>query len=466
MIADVVVIGAGPAGLSLAIGLARAGARVEIVDEQPAPGGQIYRASESNAAGTAPGRWLGPDYAEGAGLVEAARQTAGIGWHLNSTVWDIRPEADRCELGLRRDGRASVIAARHVVLATGAMERPTPFLGWTLPGVMGLGATQTLMKDAGLLPVDGVVLAGQGPLLYLYAAQILAAGVRPAAVLDCAPRWAALADLPLLTHAALGTAGSLAKGLSLRAEISRAGVPHVYGVGQIEASGADKVTRVAYWRKGARQTIDTDLLLVHDGVIPNTHLSMAAGCAHDWDADQAAWVPRRDPQGRSSQDRVWVLGDGARIMGAQAATIQGRIMARALASELGLPPPDDMSVDRADRAALRRLGPLRRFLDRHYTTSPAFVAPPDEVPICRCEAVTAGDIRNLARMGCMGPNQLRAFSRAGMGPCMGRQCGTAISRIMAAETGRSVAEIGCFSIRAPVKPITVAELARLSDDRP
>ncbi len=466
MTMDVAIIGAGPAGLSLAIGLAKSGAKVAIIDEQPSPGGQVYRAAERNADATDLLGWLGPDYAKGAALVAEARQTDGITWRMASSVWDIRPEEDGCELGLLTAGKTSVVRAAHVVLATGAMERPTPFPGWTLPGVMSIGAAQTLFKDSGLLPEDGVVLAGQGPLLYLFAAQLLAAGIKPQAVLDFAPKWAAPSNLPLLARATLGAAPQIAKGLRLRAEIKRAGIAHHYRVERIEAHGADALDRVTFRHKGGERHIETSLLLVHDGVISNTHASMAAGCAHDWDGEQAAWVPRLDDHGRTSRDRIWVLGDGARILGADAAVLQGRIMARSIARDLDPTTPQDAGRDQSDRKALQRLATLRQFLDRQYPPVPAFSQPPDETTICRCEAVLAGDIRALVRSGCMGPNQLRAFCRAGMGPCMGRQCGNAITRIMAKEAGREVSQIGHFTIRTPLKPVSLAELANLEDADP
>lgn len=461
MTADVLIVGAGPAGLSLAIGLANSGASVEVIDEQPAPGGQIYRASERNASISQHRDWFGTDYAKGIELVVGARKTAGIKWHAATSVWDIRPEADRCTLGLRSDGVVSVVSARHVVLATGAMERPTPFTGWTLPGVMGVGAAQTLFKDAGLVPDDGVVLAGQGPLLYLFTSQVLAAGVSPRAILDFSQKWTSVTSLPLLSRAAMRSAGQLLKGLRLRSEIRRAGVEHLYGVEQIEAFGTDAVNRVSFRHKGVTRDIDTSLLLVHDGIIPNTHMSVAAGCKHDWAEDQVAWIPRRDKDGRTTQNRVWVLGDGARILGADAAVLQGRIMACNLARVLGLPPGDALR-ETADRTALRRFEALRRFLDRQYAPTSAFARPDDDTTICRCETIKAREIREIVRSGCMGPNQMRAFSRAGMGPCMGRQCGNAISQIMAVEAGRAVNEIGHFSIRPPLKPVTMSELASLN----
>ena len=458
---DVTVLGAGPAGLSLATMLAETGVAVRIIDEAPAPGGQVFRGTERNAGRPHLTDWLGKDYAKGRDLIMRARAATDITWHMGTSVWDIRPEDGHCDLGVLCDGKTEVIRSRIVVLATGAMERPTPFPGWTLPGVLSIGAAQTLLKDGGLLPEDGAVLAGQGPLLYLFAAQILDAGVTPGLVLDLSRKWAAPGHLPALARAALNAPGMIAKGLRLRNRIAAAGVPHLYGVDGIKAQGSDRVERVSYRHKGAWHEVRTSLLLVHDGVIPNTHISKAAGCAHSWSDTRAAWEPKLDAEGQSDRNALWILGDAARIMGADAAITSGRVMARAIAHALGLPPPDDVLKARADRQTLARLVRLRDFLDRQYPPARAFTDPADDTTICRCEAITAGEIRALAASGCMGPNQLRAFCRAGMGPCMGRQCGTAISGIMAKATGQSIGKTGSFTVRMPLKPVTIGDLANL-----
>jgi bacterioferritin-associated ferredoxin len=409
-------------------------------------------------------RWLGEDYAKGAPLVARARAQAGIAWRMGAAVWDIRCESDRAELGLVEGEQVSVVRARHVALAGGAMERPTPFPGWTLPGVVTIGAAQTLLKDAALLPEDGVALAGQGPLLYLFAIQLLDAGVRPAALLDCAPRWPSPRDLGPLLGAVAADAPALLKGLGWRRRIAKAGVPHHFGVTRIEALGGDRVEGVRFAGSGGEGEIATGLLLVHDGVVPNTHMAVAAGCAQDWDDAQACWRPRVDDAGRTDRPGLWALGDGARIMGGEAAAISGRRTARALADALGLGAPDGWAAQQAaDARAFRRLTALRRFLDAQYPPAAAFAEPADETMICRCEAVRAGEIRALAQGGCMGPNQLRAFTRAGMGPCMGRQCGALIGPLMARAMGRGPVAVGHFTARPPLKPITVGQLASLSN---
>ena len=133
MSAEVIVVGAGPAGLSSALALHDAGVGVRVVDEQPAPGGQVYRALARVAREWPEGLdWLGADYASGLELLNAVT-VAGIELSSRTTVWDISPENEQLDVGLLRDERAEIARPRHLVIATGAMERPTPFPGWTYP---------------------------------------------------------------------------------------------------------------------------------------------------------------------------------------------------------------------------------------------------------------------------------------------------------------------------------------------
>ena len=177
---DLAVIGAGPAGMAAARVAAEAGARVVLLDEQPAPGGQIYRAITTGGAGR--GGVLGSDYLAGAELARGLDHP-DIHHVVGATVW--RVDAGR-EIAFSMESAAHLLHARRIVLATGAIERPFPFPGWTLPGVMTAGAAQILLKSAGVVARDAV-LAGSGPLLYLIAHQMIAAGAPPAALVETRP---------------------------------------------------------------------------------------------------------------------------------------------------------------------------------------------------------------------------------------------------------------------------------------
>ena len=104
----------------------------------------------------------------------------------------------------------------------------------------------------------------------------------------------------------------------------------------------------------------------------------------------------------------------------------------------------------------------RPFLDALYAPAPEFLCPEDRTLVCRCEEVSAGDIRHYVRLGCLGPNQTKAFGRPGMGPCQGRLCGLTVSELIAAERGMCPSQIGYYRIRPPIKPVTLGELASLA----
>jgi len=450
------VIGAGPAGLAAATVAARAGVEVTVFDEQPSPGGQIFRAIEQVPAARA--GVLGTDYRCGAGLVSDFR-ASGARYFPDSTVWSV--DATR-ELGVLRAGKASLLQAERILITGGAMERPVPFPGWTLPGVMNAGAGQILLKSAGLVPADGVVLAGTGPLLLLLAWQYVQAGVTVKALLDVTPWRNWLKALPKLP-AALLARHYIVSGLGYQRDLHRAGVREIHGISGLQAVGEEQLTAVRFRHRGKSRTIETGLLLTHFGLLPHTQLTRDAGCAHDWDDRQVCWRPRVDDWGNSSVPGIGVAGDNAAIGGARAAGHAGRLAAFETLRALGW--IDTAERDRraaADRQWLAADLRIRPFLETLYRPSPDTLdVEEDATIVCRCEEITAGEIRRALREGHTEVNQVKYLTRCGMGPCQGRQCGPALTHILAAAQGRPVDAVGAFRIRPPVRPITLAQLAAL-----
>ncbi len=452
---DAVVIGGGPAGMAAASVLAAQGARAALLDEQPAPGGQIYRAVES--ASPVLLALLGDDYAWGAGLVDRFR-ASGAEWRPGSTVWQVTPER---EVWVSRDGSSEMLRAGVVVVATGALERPVPVPGWTLPGAMTCGAVQILLKTAGLVP-DGAVLAGSGPLLYLVAAQCIAAGARPAAILDTATADNARAARRHLPGALAGPVGraTLMKGFLLQAQIRASGTEWYRRVTDLVVEGTDAVEAVRFVYRGREQRIATGLVALHEGIIPNQQITRSLDCAHQWDAAQRCFRPTLDEWGNTSLPGILVAGDGGGIIGARAAEHAGRIAATEALRQLGR--LDAAARDRLaapDRAGLAAQVAVRPFLDALFAPSPPVLRPADDVVVCRCEAVRAGAVRDVVAQGCLGPNQAKSFLRAGMGPCQGRMCGPVVSELIAGARGVGLDEVGYYRIRPPLKPVTVSELA-------
>ncbi|MBT5414482.1 MAG: FAD-dependent oxidoreductase [Rhodospirillaceae bacterium] len=449
---DLAVIGAGPAGMTAAMTAARLGLKVGLLDEQPRPGGQIYR----NPAQPTPEvlEALGEDYAHGMKLIERFR-AADIDYRPGATVWDVTADG---EIAFLRDGVAGEIRARHVLLATGAIERPVPVPGWTLPGAMTVGAAQILLKTGGYVPDHPAVLVGGGPLLYLVAWQYLKAGAQIGAILETVPRsnlWSALPHAPgMLRQGRL-----LAKGRRWLRDLRAARVRRIRGVTDVRIEGDGAAEAVSFQARGRRQTIQTPLVLLHEGVIPNTHVSLALGLEHGWNDVQQWWQPRLDEWGRADKTGFSVAGDGAGIWGAEAAEHLGLLAAHGAAMALGGDSLDQTGVAEA-RTALNAAAGARAFLDRFYRPARSQRVPAaDDTIACRCEEVTAGQVRHAARLGALGLTQAKAYTRCGMGPCQGRLCAPTVSALIAETRGLDDADVPAYRPRPPFKPVTLGALA-------
>jgi NADPH-dependent 2,4-dienoyl-CoA reductase/sulfur reductase-like enzyme len=445
MIHDLTIIGAGPAGMAAAIEARACGLSVLVVDENPAPGGQVFRAARAAAADPA----VAPEIAPGLALLDAFA-ASGAEHRAGTTLWHLDP--DEGLLSLAGPLGVSEARARRVVLAAGAQERPVPIPGWTLPGVMTAGAAQIILKSAGAVPAGATVLAGQGPLVWLLAVQLARAGVPPlvletraATIAAALPRGGLWSGRRLLT-----------KGLALMAEARRRGVRVVARVRNLRADGTTRVERIA-WDGGSAPC---DTLLLHEGVIPQTHVSRAIGLDHAWDAAQACWRPVVDAYGASSHERIAVAGDGAGIGGWEAAAAAGRLAGLDAARRLGALDQTGFAARAAAPLATRRAAlALRPFLDALYAPPATVLAPPDAAIACRCEEVTAGAIRAAARAGATGPNQMKAYLRCGMGACQGRMCAPTVAALIAQARGLPPDCVAPLRPRAPYKPITVGDLA-------
>lgn len=453
--ADVIVIGAGPAGMSAAIDLAAAGRRVIVLDMQPAPGGQIFRALEANSADPGTGALLaalGPAYSAGRALIQAFRATPGIDYRPGTTVWELRADGT---VGWLRGGAAGYLRAPQVVLASGAMERPTPFPGWTLPGVMTAGAVQTLIKAGRLRPEGRIVLAGTGPLIFLLAEQLRRLGVKPALIARTDHLRDKIAALTQLRPAALP---AVIKGLDWLARLRLAGIPMRTGITELAAKGTERVEAVSLKVSGQTLDLPCDLLVVHDGIVPSVDLAHCAGLALEWRDAEASWRPRTSPDGRAElvpgpsltagPCRIMISGDARRIGGAEAAIAHGRHVAAAI-----------LGGAASDTAAFRQAMAARRFIDAAFPTGLAKPLPGNATTVCRCEEITAGTLREQIRAGATEMNLIRGITRCGMGPCQGRNCAVTLARILGAEC--SVPPVP-FHARPPARPLPLGALAALT----
>ncbi|NHI00415.1 NAD(P)/FAD-dependent oxidoreductase [Oceanimonas sp. MB9] len=456
---DLVIIGAGPAGLAAATEADDHGLEVVVLDEQWQPGGQIYRALESTPLQDR--SVLGEDYWAGESLIRGFRDS-GAEFRPGSTVWRIDRDGTVC---YRQQDRVAQVQGRALLVASGAMERSVPFTGWQLPGVMTAGAGQILLKSAGISAQD-VVLAGAGPLLSLLAWQYVRAGVRPAAVVDLTPRINYLRALRQLPSAVAGWR-YLKKGLALQAEVRRAGVPWLDGCSQLAAEGCQRLQAVTFSHRGQTRRLDTEHLMTHFGVIPNTNLLASVGADLHWDDSQHCWRPVRADGFRTTVPGIYAVGDGQGIFGARSAALSGALAVRQCLREFHWLDSVDEARDRQLMRDYQDDARVRPFLETLFL--PPFdqlLTLDDEVVVCRCEEVTVAELKQACEAGARGVNQLKTYTRCGMGPCQGRQCGNAVSLLQARWLGEPVSQVGYYHARSPVVPVTFGELGNIQGHRP
>jgi len=453
MATRVIIIGAGPAGVRAAAALVEAGLRPLVIDEARRAGGQIYRR---------PPEGFQRSYADLYGT-EAARAA-----EVHDTFESIRPHIDYLpdtlvwniyagELHLLQGTRHRREPFDALLICSGATDRLMPVPGWQLAGTYTLGGAQIALKAQGCAIGRRVVMLGSGPLLYLVAVQYAKAGAQVAAVFDTSTLSQRLRALPYL----LAAPGALRRGIALLAGLRRAGVPVYRGVTPLTIEGSP-LTGVTGVRVGLGPdqslAVSCDAVALGYHLRPETQLADLAGCAFYFDTETGQWLPETDQDGRSSVAGIYLAGDGARVRGADAAELAGRLAALAVLDDLMHPHPQAAGEATRLRRGLARLERFAAGLRRAFPWPGHLAATlPDHTIVCRCEAISAGELRRVVRAtGATEANRAKAFSRVGMGRCQGRFCAHAGAAVIAAQAGVPLAAVGRLRGQAPVKPLPMA----------
>jgi NADPH-dependent 2,4-dienoyl-CoA reductase/sulfur reductase-like enzyme len=460
---ELAVIGAGPAGLAAAIAAAEAGVAVALIDGRSRPGGQYF--SQPPPEFSPP---LDDSRRQEASTVLAQLAASPVRTIFDTLVWGAFPEADGgWLLTLYGPGAPRQLRAGMLVLATGAYDRPIPFPGWTLPGVMTAGAAQLLLKSQRVLPGRRFLLSGTGPLQLAVAAQLVQAGAEVAAVLEGAAVSVGrgLKYLGVMRY----QSARLREGLGYGATLRLAGVPlhrgwAVTAVRGKRAVQAAVITRLdAQWRpiRGTEEILAVDTVLLGYGFTPNTQLSRLLGCEHQFRPEQGGYVPRRTAEFETSCPGVFAVGDGAGIGGAALARLEGRVAGLAVARRLGR---WRGSAAVHEQAALAKEQRFARMLGEMFTPGPGlYTLADDRTLICRCEEVPLAEIRTAVREGATTVTEVKGCTRAGMGNCQGRICGELVARAIASELGQTTPEqveaAGMLSVRPPLVPLPLSVLA-------
>lgn len=461
----IVIVGGGPAGMAAAIEAARSGMTPTIIDESPALGGQVYR-QLPQAFHADNAQELGRDFVRGERLREEFSAVADRVEVLSNTTilaaWSNR------EILWATDKRSGVLRAERLIIASGAYDRPLPFPGWTLPGVMTAGGVLTLLKTMRIRPGQRALVAGTGFLILAVARRLHEAGVEVAAVLDAGEspwtnggflkewsEWSSIKDaqdhLEYLRDASVPL-------------LSSHTVFEAHGPGQVRAASFGAV-QPATWQplKEHRQRIDTDLVVTGFGFVPNTELTELAGCEHHYVPDLGGWIPLRDSQMQTTVPGIFAVGDGAGIGGVLVALEEGRVAGVTVAEQAGKVGSEEAALRRSQPLErLESLGKLRELLNEVGLIRPGLfdVATPETLA-CRCEEVRFADVRAAMDQGAKSLQAVKLLTRLGMGPCQGRNCAPHIGMQLCLAMGRTAKEVGRINPRPPLKPVTLGALAAM-----
>ncbi|QFZ83986.1 FAD-dependent oxidoreductase [Variovorax paradoxus] len=455
---DVLVVGAGPAGLSAALAARQAGASVLVLDERLQAGGQFYKPLAPSHHAPRP---ADRQFANGLALERDVR-AAGVTIAQGAQVW---AAFSAHEVSALIDGRATHIRCRQLVIAPGAYERPVPIPGWTLPGVMTTGAAQTLARAYRVAPGRRVVIAGNGPLNLQLAAELLVGGAHVVAVLESAASPSARHWRHLLTTAR--TAPDLVRqGWGYLRQLRAHKVPVLWRHAVVGAEGDGELTAVQAVQLDAQgqptsslQRFEADTLCLGYGFIPSTELARMLGCEHrvvDRHLGYLATVTAED--GATSLDGVFVVGDGADMGGSRVALARGTLAGRSAARKLGLLTKPTPSSDRT-AAQLQRAECFQQALWSLYEAPPvALAAISDDTLLCRCEEISFGSVREQIRAGRDTLAALKRNARLGMGRCQGRYCAVTAAKLVSEMTGRALEVEQYFAPRPPAKPVPAGAL--------
>ncbi|MDM8553961.1 FAD-dependent oxidoreductase [Desulfococcaceae bacterium HSG7] len=455
---DVVIIGAGPSGIGAATVLAEYSLKILLIDENNQIGGQIWRKPAYQPVSRFRDSQLPWPQME---------LSVGNNLHITTPSCVLGVFPDKHLLLSTSDQGVREIKTRRIIFATGAREKVLPFKGWTLPGVMTLGAAQILLKQYGVLASSEILIAGAGPLAYLLSSQIIGAGGKVTTVLDRSSPvtmlnavWVMAGQLPKIGE------GLLALGRLIKKKVS---VKHRMQV--VEVKGKDRLQEVIAVRiapdgttvDGSQQRYETQMLACGNGFVPNIELPQLAGCDLTYAVDKGGWIVKVDRSMETSVSGVFAAGEITGIAGGDKSLIEGRLAALSILNQFGKLNSKKYRIRQAallnKRKHCQRFG---AFLNRQWAIHPHEWAGIDDATIiCRCEDITMGTIRGWIKKGIKSAPDLKRATRCGMGICQGRTCAPLIYEILAACSVAGKQEPHPLSVRTPVKPIPLGDLARL-----
>lgn len=461
-IRELVIVGAGPAGMQAAIAAASAGVQVILIDSSPLPGGQYYKQlprpflSDNQDSHHEHAHQLFSHLANPHIEVMTETMVWGIFAGANAGTWQVATYGPTGCFGLE---------TKKIILANGAYDRSISFPGWDLPGVITAGAALTMLKHQHFLPGKRILLSGSGPLQMAAAAWLIDSGAEVVAVLESSPNLIkhGIRYLPALT----AQTARIREGLGYLRSFIKAKTNYKFGWSITSCSGAGQVQQATFAKldsrglpiPGTKETKEVDTVVLGYSLNPNTSLSRMVPCEMEFQHLRGGFVPRRNENFETSQPGIYAAGDCAGVGGAPLSEVEGRITGSAIAHQLGY-----LSIQEYDAIREKEAGSLareKRFADvlgDLFSFTPDLSSMAGATIICRCEQISLAEIRAAIAMGAQTVTDIKNITRSGMGNCQGRTCATLIAGILAKETQRPIQAGGFLATRPPIHPVPLSAL--------
>jgi thioredoxin reductase len=459
---DVLVIGAGPAGLACASILAESGISVVILDERAKLGGQYFKQPSDPFLDI---QNLDQQFRDGRALIQRA-QNSGAQIYSGTAVWGAFGFDNIVAANAHQ---RLTIRAKRLVISTGAYERGLFAPGWTLPGVMTTGAAQTLLRSYNVRPGKRSFIAGNGPLNIQMAAELVRSGgvvvglselANPFALKNLAPSLALFWYSPSMVF----------KGMGYFFTLIRAKVPIYFnrvitdfrGESVVQELSLSEVDKTGHPVKETSTTFEVDSVAIGYGFLSSNEIARSLGCKHEYDEKSQSYRVVRDEYGTTSLRHVHVIGDGGGISGAQVAQAGGVLAASKILSELGC-----RSTRSLKREVLKAGFRYRRNLRFQKWLWRVFDAPTittqvatEATVVCRCLGISHEEMMKGMSDDVLSAGALKRITRTGMGICQGRYCGVFTLNAVQKKLSVSPNEFSGFAPQVPYKPTSIGIIAQ------